>query len=172
MSDRMCGRKMIEIEINLNGSVARSQIDDNTLLVHFLRETLGLKGTHVGCDTSQCGCCIVLVNDLAVKSCTMLAAEADGAHVRTIEGAKSETGALSKVQQAFVDCYALQCGFCTPGMIMSATALLQEIPKPTVEEIRSHLAGNLCRCTGYQNIVKAIFVASGQSWSESDHTST
>lgn len=153
---------MQTVTLLVNGQERSGEAEGRTLLAHFLRETLGLTGTHIGCDTSQCGCCVVHVEGKAVKSCTMLALEANGKRVTTIEGAENADGTLSAVQQAFVDHYALQCGFCTPGMVMSAIALLTENPNPTVEEIRFYLEGNLCRCTGYRNIVKAILVASGQ----------
>jgi carbon-monoxide dehydrogenase small subunit len=132
------------------------------LLVQFLRENLHLTGTHVGCDTSQCGACVVHVNGNAVKACTMLAAEAEGAEVLTIEGVANADGSLNTVQQAFQDHHGLQCGFCTPGMVMTATALLKENPNPTEAEIRDYLEGNICRCTGYHNIVKSIMAAAGQ----------
>ena len=128
----------------------------------FLRGPLRLTGTHVGCDTSQCGACVVHVNGAAVKSCTMFALEAHGAEVTTIEGMENADGSLSVIQQAFQDHHGLQCGFCTPGMVMSAAALLKENPTPTEAEIRDYLEGNICRCTGYHNIVKAILAASGQ----------
>ncbi|MEL6646045.1 MAG: (2Fe-2S)-binding protein, partial [Pseudomonadota bacterium] len=133
-----------------------------TLLSSFLREELKLTGTHVGCDTSQCGACVVHVDGVAVKACTMLAAEADGAVVTTIEGMANADGSLSVIQQAFQDHHGLQCGFCTPGMVMSAAALLKENPRPSEAEVREYLEGNICRCTGYHNIVKAIMAASGQ----------
>ncbi|MGR1583086.1 (2Fe-2S)-binding protein, partial [Thalassobius sp. S69A] len=139
-----------------------SDVESRTLLVDFLRFGLGLSGTHVGCDTSQCGACVVHVDGVAIKSCTMLAVEADGSEVSTIEGQASADGTLSVLQQAFQDHHGLQCGFCTPGMVMSAAALLKDNPKPTEAEIRHHLEGNICRCTGYHNIVKAIMAASGQ----------
>ena len=128
----------------------------------FLRGPLRLTGTHVGCDTSQCGACVVHVNGAAVKSCTMFALEAHGAEVTTIEGMENADGSLSVIQQAVQDHHGLQCGFCTPGMVMSAAALLKENPTPTEAEIRDYLEGNICRCTGYHNIVKAIMAASGQ----------
>ncbi|MCX8954429.1 (2Fe-2S)-binding protein, partial [Ruegeria sp. NA] len=128
----------------------------------FLREQLSLTGTHVGCDTAQCGACVVHVNGQAVKSCNMLAVEADGADVGTIEGQANADGSLNVIQQAFQDHHGLQCGFCTPGMVMSAAALLKDNPRPSEAEIRKYLEGNLCRCTGYHNIVKAIMAASGQ----------
>lgn len=153
---------MTKVTLTVNGKEMSAEAENRTLLAHFLREHLGLTGTHVGCDTSQCGCCIVHVNGESIKSCTMLAAEADGAEVTTIEGAANDDGAMSVLQKAFVDEYALQCGFCTPGMVMSATTLLKENPKPSVDEIKHHLEGNLCRCTGYRNIMRAILVASDQ----------
>lgn len=133
------------------------------MLSGFLRDELGLTGTHVGCDTSQCGACVVHVDGQAVKACAVLAAEADGAEVVTIEGMANADGSLSTIQQAFQDHHGLQCGFCTPGMVMSAAALLKENPKPSEAEVREYLEGNICRCTGYHNIVKAIMAASGQA---------
>lgn len=153
---------MPEVKMTVNGKPASGQIEGRTLLVEFLRETLGLTGTHVGCDTSQCGACVVHVNGKAVKSCTMFAAEAEGAEVKTIEGMAEPDGTLHPIQQAFQDHHGLQCGFCTPGMVMSAAALLSENPTPSEAEVRDYLEGNLCRCTGYHNIVKAILAASGQ----------
>ena len=153
---------MTEIQMTVNGKAVRGTVEGRTLLVNFLREDLRLTGTHVGCDTSQCGACTVHVNGVSVKACTMLAAEADGADVRTIEGVAAADGTLSNLQQAFQDHHGLQCGFCTPGMVMTAAALLKENPKPTEAEVRHYLEGNICRCTGYHNIVKAILAASGQ----------
>ena len=153
---------MTEIQMTVNGKAVRGTVEGRTLLVNFLREDLRLTGTHVGCDTSQCGSCTVHVNGVSVKACTMLAAEADGADVRTIEGMAAADGTLSNLQQAFQDHHGLQCGFCTPGMVMTAAALLKENPKPTEAEVRHYLEGNICRCTGYHNIVKAILAASGQ----------
>lgn len=150
------------IQVTVNGTARTGAADGRTLLVEFLREELGLTGTHVGCDTSQCGCCVVHLEGAAVKSCTVLAQEVDGACITTIEGAEAADGTLSRLQRAFVDEYALQCGFCTPGMVMSAAALLEANPKPTEAEILHHLEGNICRCTGYLNIVRAILSASGQ----------
>ncbi|MBO9413868.1 MULTISPECIES: (2Fe-2S)-binding protein [unclassified Ruegeria] len=138
------------------------EVEGRTLLSGFLREHLGMTGTHVGCDTAQCGACVVHVDGQAVKSCNMLALEADGSEVGTIEGQATADGSLNVIQQAFQDHHGLQCGFCTPGMVMSAAALLKENPRPTEAEIRHYLEGNLCRCTGYHNIVKAIMAASGQ----------
>jgi carbon-monoxide dehydrogenase small subunit len=148
--------------MHVNGRAITGEVEGRTLLVDFLRGGLGLTGTHVGCDTSQCGACLVHVNGLAVKSCAMFAVEAEGAEVTTIEGMAGADGTLSPLQQAFQDHHGLQCGFCTPGMIMSAAALLKENPKPTEHEIRVYLEGNICRCTGYHNIIKAILAASGQ----------
>ena len=153
---------MTQVSMTVNGKTASGDVENRTLLSAFLRETLGMTGTHVGCDTSQCGACVVHVNGEAVKSCTMLALEAEGAEVSTIEGQAAADGSLNAIQQAFQDHHGLQCGFCTPGMVMSASALLKENPKPTEAEIRAYLEGNLCRCTGYHNIVKAIMAASGQ----------
>lgn len=153
---------MARVEMTVNGRALSGEVEGRTLLVEFLRNGQGLTGTHVGCDTSQCGACVVHVDGKAVKSCTMLAAEADGSTVSTIEGQAAADGTLNAVQQAFQDHHGLQCGFCTPGMVMSAAALLQENPKPSEGEIREYLEGNICRCTGYHNIVKAIMAASGQ----------
>jgi aerobic carbon-monoxide dehydrogenase small subunit len=146
---------MAKVTIKVNGVKQTKTVEDRTLLVNFLRDELGLTGTHVGCDTSQCGCCTVHVNGKAVKSCTMLAAQAEGAEVLTIEG-MAKKGKLHPIQQAFSECHGLQCGFCTPGMIMATAGLLKEKPNPTEEEIYKGLEGNLCRCTGYINIVKAV----------------
>jgi carbon-monoxide dehydrogenase small subunit len=153
---------MPQVTMTVNGRSASGEIEGRTLLSTFLREGLGLTGTHVGCDTSQCGACVVHVNGEAVKACTMLAAEAEGADVVTIEAMANADGSLSVIQQAFQDHHGLQCGFCTPGMVMSAAALLKENPKPSEAEVRAYLEGNICRCTGYHNIVKAIMAASGQ----------
>ncbi|MEL6679236.1 MAG: (2Fe-2S)-binding protein [Pseudomonadota bacterium] len=152
----------MDISLRVNGEERSGPVEGRTLLVEFLRSELGLTGTHVGCDTSQCGACVVHVDGVAVKACTMLAADASGAEVTTIEGMANPDGSLSTIQQAFQDHHGLQCGFCTPGMVMSAAALLKENPQPSETEIREYLEGNLCRCTGYHNIVKAIQAASGQ----------
>ena len=157
---------MTKVTMTVNGKSASGDVEGRTLLVQFLRENLRLTGTHVGCDTSQCGACVVHVNGKAVKSCTMLAAEAEGADVVTIEGMANADGSLNTIQQAFQDHHGLQCGFCTPGMVMSASALLADNPKPTEAEVRDYLEGNICRCTGYHNIVKAIMAASGQDVSK------
>ncbi|MEW2911691.1 (2Fe-2S)-binding protein [Leisingera sp. JC11] len=153
---------MAKVSMTVNGKAASGEVEGRTLLSSFLREELGLTGTHVGCDTSQCGACVVHVDGKAVKACTMLALEAEGAEVATIEGQANADGSLNTIQQAFQDHHGLQCGFCTPGMVMSAAALLKDNPKPSEAEIRDYLEGNLCRCTGYHNIVKAIMAASGQ----------
>ena len=152
----------MKITMTVNGREVSGEVEGRTLLVDFLRNDQRLTGTHVGCDTSQCGACSIHVNGELVKSCTMFAAEADGAEVATIEGAAAPDGTLSAVQQAFQDHHGLQCGYCTPGMVMAATSLLKENPKPTEAEVRHYLEGNICRCTGYHNIVKAVMAASGQ----------
>jgi carbon-monoxide dehydrogenase small subunit len=146
---------MAKVTLKVNGVRQSKTVEDRTLLVDFLRDALGLTGTHVGCDTTQCGCCTIQVNGRTVKSCTMLAAQADGAEVVTIEG-MAKKGKLHPIQQAFSECHGLQCGFCTPGMIMATAGLLKDKPNPTDEEIYRGLEGNLCRCTGYINIVKAV----------------
>ncbi|MDE3028109.1 MAG: (2Fe-2S)-binding protein [Paracoccaceae bacterium] len=153
---------MTKVTMTVNGRKMSGDVESRTLLAQFLRETLDLTGTHVGCDTSQCGACVVHVNGAAVKSCTAFAIDLDGAEVRTIEGMANADGSLGVIQQAFQDHHGLQCGFCTPGMVMSTAALLKENPKPTEAEIRHYLEGNICRCTGYHNIVKAVLAASGQ----------
>ena len=153
---------MPKITMNINGRETSAEVENRTLLSAALREKLHLTGTHVGCDTSQCGACVVHVNGKAVKSCTIFAAELDGANVETIEGQANQDGSLNVIQQAFQDHHGLQCGFCTPGMVMSAAALLKENPKPSEAEVRDYLEGNICRCTGYQGIVNAIMAASGQ----------
>ena len=146
---------MTRIQITLNGSARTAEVEDRTLLVNFLRDELGLTGTHVGCDTSQCGACTVHVDGRAIKSCTLLAVQADGAKVTTIEGmASGET--LHPVQQAFSECHGLQCGYCTPGMVMAVSDLLRRHPQPTDDQILHGLEGNLCRCTGYVNIVRSV----------------
>ncbi|MFC6589018.1 (2Fe-2S)-binding protein [Sulfitobacter pacificus] len=153
---------MTKVSMTINGKSVAGDVEGNTLLSSFLRDEQRLTGTHIGCDTSQCGACVVHVNGRPVKSCTMFAAEAEGAEVSTIEGQANADGSLNVIQQAFQDHHGLQCGFCTPGMVMTAAALLKDNPKPTVSEVREHLEGNICRCTGYHNIVKAIMAASGQ----------
>ena len=150
---------MPEISMVVNGKPVRADVPPNMLLSEFLRQRLGLTGTHVGCDTSQCGACTVHINGNSAKSCTTLAVQADGAHVTTIEGLSLGTD-LHPVQAAFREAHGLQCGFCTPGMIMSSADLLQKNPNPSEPEIRDWLKGNICRCTGYHNIVKAVEIAS------------
>ena len=146
----------MNVQFTVNGRVASIDIPPNTLLVQALREQLHLTGTHVGCDTSQCGACTVLVNGRAIKSCTMLAVQAEGAQVQTIEGMAAADGSMHPMQAAFKTCHGLQCGFCTPGMVMSAVDLCQQQPQADDAQIRELLEGNICRCTGYQNIVAAI----------------
>ncbi len=143
------------VRVTVNGVPREAEVETRTLLVHFLRDTLKLTGTHIGCDTTNCGACTVLLDGRAVKSCTVLAVQADGREVRTVEGLE-EDGKLHPVQEGFVQEHGLQCGFCTPGMMMTAVAFLARNPRPTEEEIRQAISGNLCRCTGYVNIVKAI----------------
>ena len=154
---------MAKISLIVNGNPVNANIDPRTLLVQFLRENLRLTGTHVGCDTSQCGACVVHLDGKAVKSCTTLAVMADGHEVRTIEGLAADGAPLHPMQEAFREHHGLQCGFCTPGMIMTAVDMLKRIPNPTEEQVRENLEGNLCRCTGYHNIVKAIMAAAGGS---------
>ncbi len=153
---------MPKVSLEVNGSAVSADVAPNTLLVDLLRNNLALTGTHVGCDTSQCGACVVHVDGRAVKSCTTLAATVDGAKITTIEGLANGAD-LHPVQAAFREAHGLQCGFCTPGMVMAAVDLLKSNPKPTEAEIRAGLAGNICRCTGYHNIVKAVQIASGQA---------
>jgi aerobic carbon-monoxide dehydrogenase small subunit len=148
----------VEVAITVNGQAERHDVEPRTLLVHYLREECRRTGTKVGCDTSSCGACTVLLDGESVKSCTMLAVQADGAAVTTIEGLATDD-ALHPVQQAFQDHHALQCGFCTAGMVMAAVSLLEEIPAPTERDVRLGLEGNLCRCTGYHNIVAAVLAA-------------
>lgn len=153
---------MTEVTMTVNGESVTKDIPDNTLMTGFLRDVLKLTGTHVGCDTSQCGACVIHLDGAPVKACSIFALECDGAEITTIEGMADPDGTLHPVQQAFRDYHGLQCGFCTPGMVMTATAMLDHTPKPTEAEVREHLEGNLCRCTGYHNIVRAIMAASGQ----------
>ena len=152
MSD---AKETVEIEITVNGKSYRREVEPRLLLVEFIRESLQLTGTHVGCDTSYCGACTIIFNGEAIKSCTFLAVQADGGEVLTVEGLEQE-GQLHPLQQAFSECHGLQCGYCTPGMLMSSLALLAENPDPSVKDIRKRLAGNICRCTGYQNIIKSV----------------
>jgi len=150
------------IKLRINGADVEALVEPRTLLVHFLREQQNLTGTHIGCDTSHCGACTVDMNGMSVKSCTVFAIQADGAELTTIEGMANADGTLHALQEGFRQMHGLQCGFCTPGMIMRAHRLLQENPNPTEAEIRMGISGNLCRCTGYQNIVKAIQHASAK----------
>ena len=153
----------VKVSMKVNGKPASAELEARTLLVTFIRENLRLTGTHVGCDTAQCGACTVHLNGRAVKACSMLALQAQGAQVTTIEGLAAANGELHPMQAAFRECHGLQCGFCTPGMVMSAVQLLKDNPKASEAEIRDGLDGNICRCTGYQNIVKAIqFCQSGK----------
>jgi len=151
----------VRVNFTVNGEARESDVEPRLLLVHYLRDTLGLTGTHIGCDTSNCGACTVLLDGEAVKSCTVLAAQADGAEVKTIEGMAGDgaNGAMHPLQEAFWEHHGLQCGYCTPGMIMTAADLLERNPHPTEDEVRHGLEGNLCRCTGYHNIVKAVMSA-------------
>lgn len=149
----------VEVTITINGQTQTHDVEPRTLLVHYIREHAGLTGTNIGCDTSSCGACSVHLNGEAVKSCTVLAAQADGQELRTIEGMAAADGTLHPMQQAFMENHGLQCGYCTPGMVMAATSLLDENPNPSEEEVRIGLEGNLCRCTGYHNIVKSVLAA-------------
>ena len=153
------------VSVDVNGTTYEREVEARRLLIHFLRDDLDLTGSHVGCDTGNCGACSVLLDGTLVKSCMLLAIQADGATIETVEGL-TEDEQLSPLQQAFSDHHALQCGYCTPGMLMSATALLRENPRPSDEEITRAIQGNICRCTGYWNIVKAVKAASGQEVAE------
>ena len=160
----------VAITVTVNGTRYKRFVEPRLLLIHFLREDLNLTGPHIGCDTSHCGACTIEMDGMSVKACTLFAVQADGASITTIEGMANTDGTLSALQEGFRQMHGLQCGFCTPGMIMRAHVLLKENPNPTEEEIRFGIAGNLCRCTGYQNIVKAIQYAaaklSGQDFQE------
>jgi carbon-monoxide dehydrogenase small subunit len=147
--------ELVRLKANVNGKNYSREVEPRLLLVHLLREELNLTGTHIGCDTSYCGACTVMLNGRAVKSCTVFAFQADGAEVLTVEGLEAD-GQLHPVQQAFSNCHGLQCGYCTPGFLMSTVQLLREHPQPTEQQIRKGIAGNICRCTGYQNIFKSI----------------
>ena len=161
MAETMTAPAKVAVRTTVNGVEYAAEVEPRLLLVHFLRDNLGLTGTHVGCDTSQCGSCVVHLNGETVKSCTLLAVQADGGEVLTVEGL-AKGGEYHPVQQGFWEMHGLQCGYCTPGMIMTAYALLERNPNPSEEEIRHALEGNLCRCTGYQNIVRAVQYAAGQ----------
>ena len=147
---------MVQIAVQVNGTGHTNEVEPRLLLVQYLREVLGLTGTNIGCDTSSCGACTVLLDGQSVKSCTVLAAQADGADIMTIEGLADADGTLHPVQESFRENHALQCGYCTPGMVMAAVSLLDEHPDPSEREVREGIEGNLCRCTGYHNIVKAV----------------
>jgi carbon-monoxide dehydrogenase small subunit len=149
------------VRVKVNGRERQAEVEPRLLLVHFIREVLGLTGTHIGCDTSHCGACTVLLNGNTVKSCTMFAVQADGGEILTVEGLIKD-GQLHPLQEGFKEEHGLQCGFCTPGMLMSSYALLHNNPKPSEEDIRWGISGNLCRCTGYQNIVRAVQFAAGK----------
>ena len=151
----------MKVSVTVNGSQVAAEVEDRTLLVHFLREQAGLTATNVGCDTSSCGACTVLLDGQSVKSCTVLAAQADGREVVTVEGLAASSGEMHPVQRAFRAEHGLQCGFCTPGMVMATVSLLAVNASPTEAEVRSALEGNLCRCTGYHNIVRAVLAAAG-----------
>jgi carbon-monoxide dehydrogenase small subunit len=151
----------MKVAMTVNGTPESHDVEARTLLVDYLRNVVGLTGTNIGCDTTSCGACTVLLNGQSVKSCTVLAAQAAGDDIATIEGMAREDGTMHPVQQAFQECHGLQCGYCTPGMVMAITSLLSENPNPTEEEVRVGLEGNLCRCTGYHNIVASALAASG-----------
>ena len=153
---------MTKVTVTVNGKSVSRDVEGRTLLSSFLRDGLGMTGTHIGCDTSQCGACVVHIDGAAVKSCSVFAVDVAGAQVKTIEGMANADGSLGVIQQAFQDHHGLQCGFCTPGMVMTTAAMLAHNPKPTEAEVRHGLEGNICRCTGYHNIVKAVLAASGQ----------
>ena len=152
----------VQVKMTINGREVEALVEPRTLLVHFLREQLGLTGTHIGCDTSHCGACTVDLNDMSVKSCALFAVQANGAAILTIEGMAAPDGTLHALQEGFRQMHGLQCGYCTPGMIMRAHRLQKENPNPSEDEIRSGISGNLCRCTGYQNIVKSIQYAAAK----------
>ncbi len=152
----------VHVKMTINGCEVEALVEPRTLLIHFLREQVGLTGAHIGCDTSHCGACTVDLNEMSVKSCTLFAVQANGATIQTIEGMAAPDGTLHVLQEGFRQMHGLQCGYCTPGMIMRAHRLLKENPNPTEDEIRSGISGNLCRCTGYQNIVKSIQYAAAK----------
>ena len=155
------GVRTVEVTVTVNGTSHTHDVEPRTLLVHYLREQVGLTGTNIGCDTSSCGACTIHLDGRSVKSCTVLAVQADGGDITTIEGL-AQGGELHPMQQAFMEHHGLQCGYCTPGMVMAATSLLEENPSPTEDEVRVGLEGNLCRCTGYHNIVQAVLAAAQQ----------
>ena len=162
MSEHIRGWSILRIKVTVNGTAHESEVEDRTLLVHYIRDGLGLTGTNIGCDTSSCGACTLLVDGESVKSCTMLAAQADGTSITTIEGLATN-GELHPMQKAFQENHGLQCGYCTPGMVMASVSFLEENPNPTEAEVRIGLEGNLCRCTGYHNIVKAVLAAASEA---------
>ena len=151
----------MKVSLTVNGKDVTADVEDRTLLVHYLRDNVNLTATNIGCDTTSCGACTVLLDGESVKSCTVLAAQAEGSEVTTLEGLASESGEMHPVQRAFHNEHGLQCGFCTPGMVMAIVSLLKENPSPTEAEVRTGLEGNICRCTGYHNIVKAALAAAG-----------
>ena len=153
----------MDVTITINGIERTADVEPRTLLAHHLRDNLGLTGTNIGCDTSSCGACTILVDGRSAKSCTMFAAQAEGAEVTTIEGLAGGDGTLHPMQQAFHECHALQCGYCTPGMVLAAVSLLEEYPNPDEHQVREGLEANLCRCTGYTNIVKAVLAAAEET---------
>jgi aerobic carbon-monoxide dehydrogenase small subunit len=156
----------VKVELTVNGTDITADVEDRTLLVHFLRDVADLTATNIGCDTTSCGACTVLLDGESVKSCTVLAAQADGRAVTTLEGLAAESGEMHPVQQAFHTQHGLQCGYCTPGMVMAIVSLLKENPSPTEAEVRTGLEGNICRCTGYHNIVQAALTAAASSSAE------
>jgi len=162
--------EQVNVSVTINGEARSAEVEARTLLVHFIRDNLGLTGTHWGCDTSNCGVCVVSVDGQPVKSCTMLAAMADGGEITTVEGLEGEDG-LHPIQQGFMECHGLQCGFCTPGMMIAAKSLLESNPNPTEHEIRDGLSGQLCRCTGYEGIVRAVQWAADRMSSEQEGAS-
>lgn len=157
----MSAAEKILVRIRVNGELCKAEVEPRTLLVEFLREHLNLMGTHIGCDTTYCGACTVILNERTVKSCTLFAPMADGGEITTVEGL-SKNGELHPIQEAFAECHGLQCGFCTPGLLLSTMHLLKKTPKPTDKQIRKAIAGNTCRCTGYQNVFKAIRTAAAE----------
>ncbi|MGH8869822.1 MAG: (2Fe-2S)-binding protein [Actinomycetes bacterium] len=163
----MIGAEQVRVSVDVNGVSYTREVDARTLLVDFLRDDVGLTGTHIGCDSTNCGACTVILDGRSVKSCTVFAPQADGREIRTVEGL-ADGEALSPLQQSFHEKHALQCGYCTPGMLMSATFLLEQNPDPTEEEVRRGLAGNLCRCTGYEFIVDAVLTAAEASHPHTD----
>lgn len=152
----------MKVNTRVNGTAREDDVEDRLLLVHYVREVCGLRATNVGCDTTSCGACTILLDGQSVKSCTVLAVQADGREITTVEGLTGPDGALHPLQAAFRQKHGLQCGFCTPGMVMASLSLLQDNPRPTEQEVREGLEGNLCRCTGYHNVVRAVLSASGQ----------